>query len=197
MSERQAPLIGVLLGLVLLGAVAAFAVALPKATGDETTDAGEVTLPDTLPHGLVAEDQTEGVDVEQYAAIQESASDGLEDLYDAPAVVRAYATEDRAVQATVTVLDRAPGLFDPQGPPVDPSLQGFERSFYELRGVGDAVCNLIWGEPVPEGQPVDESADPRAVMCQLGDGDRTFEFLGSGLSAEAAVEVLESVASGT
>lgn len=196
MSERQAPLIGVLLGLVLLGAVAAFAIALPKATGDEATDVVEVTLPDTLPHGLVAEDQTEGVDVERYAAIQESAAEGLEALYDAPAAVRAYTGEDGA-QATVTVLDRAPGLFAPHGPPIDPELLGVERSFYELREVGDAVCNLIWQQPVQEGAPVDEAADPNGVMCQLGKGDRTFEFVGSGLSAEAAVEVLESLASRT
>jgi hypothetical protein len=193
MSERRAPLIGVLLGVVLLGAVAAFGIALPKATGDETADAGEVLLPDTLPHGLVAADQREGIDQVDYPAIQDSAAEGLEDLYDAPAAVRAYASEDGASQVTVTVLDRAPGLFDPQGPPIEPKLLGYERSFYELRRVGDAVCNLLWGEPVPEGQPVDESADPRALQCQLGDGDRTFELFGSGLSPEAAVEVLESL----
>lgn len=192
MSERRATLIGVLLGVVLLGAVAAFGIALPKAT-DDTADAVEAVLPDTLPHGLVAEDQREGVDPERLAEIQDSAAEGLEDLYDAPAAVRAYASEDRAVQATVTVLDRAPGLFDPQGPPIDPKLLGYERSFYELRRVGDAVCNVFWGEPVPEGQPVDESADPRALQCQLGDGDRTFELFGSGLSAEDAVEILESL----
>ena len=65
----------------------------------------------------------------------------------------ADASDDGAVQATVTVLDRPPGLFDPHGPPIDPELLQLERSIYELRRVGDAVCDLYWQQVVPEGQP--------------------------------------------
>lgn len=201
MSERAAGPIGVLLGLVLLGAVAAFAIGLPQATEDTTAEADPVELPDELPHGLVAEDRLEGgAPEEEYAdrvaAIQDSAVDGLEEIYDAPAAVRGYASADRSVQVTVTVLDRAPGLFDPHGPPIDPKLLELERSVYDLRPVGDAVCALRWQQTVAEGQPVDD-ADPSSVQCQLGDGDRTLELFGSGLSAEAAVEILESLVSGT
>ena len=197
MSERAAGPIGVVLGLVLLGAVAAFAIGLPKATDEGDAEAAEVVLSDELPHGLVAQDQLEGADAARYAEAQDSMVEGLEDIYGDPAAVRGYASVDGSIQATVTVLDRAPGLFDPQGPPIDPKVLGFERSFYELRRVGDAVCNLYWQQPVPEGEPVDESADPSGVSCQLGDGDRTLELFGSGLSAEAAVEVLESLTSGS
>ncbi len=198
MSERQAPLIGVLLGLVLLGAVAAFAIALPKATGEAEAEQAAIELPDELPHGLVAEDQRDGDAqaqeyVDRVVAIQDSAVEGLEELYDAPAAIRGYSSEDGSVQATVTVLDQAPGLFDPHGPPIDPELLQVERSIYELRRVGDAVCDLYWQQPVPQGQPIDESVDPSGVMCQLGDGDRTLEIFSSGLSAEEAVEVLESL----
>lgn len=200
MSERSTGLIGVLLGLVLLGAVAAFAIGLPKATDDEDPEAARIELPDELPHGLVAEDvqgPEGGPEGQEYAervlAIQDSAAQGLEDIYDEPAAVRGYASDDGSVQATVTVLDRAPGLFDPHGPPIDPELLQLERSIYELRRVGDAVCDLYWQQVVPEGQPVD-GADPSAIQCQLGDGDRTLELFGSGLSAEAAVEILESLA---
>jgi hypothetical protein len=201
MSERSAGPIGVAVGVVLLGAVAAFGIGLPKATDDEeATKAEKIVLPDELPHGLVAEEQLAseaGAEGEEYAArlteIEDSAGEGLEAIYDAPAAIRAYASEDGALQATVTVLDRAPGLFDPHGPPVDPALLQVERSIYELRRVGDAVCDLYWQQSVPEGQPVDEAAVPSAVTCQLGDGDRTLEFAGSGLSAEQAVEVLESL----
>ena len=194
MSERSAAPIGVVVGLVLLGAVAAFGIGLPKATDDDATKAEEIVLPDELPHGLIAQDELGGEVADQYAAIQDSAAEGLEDIYGDAAAVRGYASEDGSIQATVTVLNRAPGLFDPHGPPIDPQLLGLERSIYELRPVGEAVCDLYWQQPVPEGQPVDESADPGGVMCQLGDGDRTWEFFGSGLSAEEAVEVLESLA---
>ena len=94
----------------------------------------------------------------------------------------------------MTVLDRSPGLFDPHGPPIDPELLQLERSIYELRRVGDAVCDLYWQQVVPEGQPIDDKVGPAAVQCQLGDGDRTLEIFGSGLSAEEAVEILESLA---
>jgi hypothetical protein len=192
-SERSAAPIGVALGVVLLGAVAAFGIALPKATDDEAAKAEEIVLPDELPHGLVAQDQLGGEIAERYDEAQKSGAEGLENLYGDPAAVRGYASEDGAVQATLVVLDRPPGLFEPHGPPIAPEVLGLERSVFEMRRVGDAVCDLYWQQPVPEGQTTDETADPAAVQCQLGDGDRTFEFLGSGLSAEEAVEVLEAV----
>jgi hypothetical protein len=201
MSDRSTQVVGVLTGVVLLGAVAAFGIALPKATGDDDTEtASEIVLPDTLPHGLVAEDVADedgGAEGEEYAGrvaeIQKSAIDGLEEIFGEPAAIRGYASDDGSVQATVTVLDRAPGLFDPHGPPIDPELLQLERSIYELRRVGDAVCDLYWQQVVPEGQPIDDAAAPSAVQCQLGDGDRTLEIFGSGLSAEDAVEILESL----
>jgi hypothetical protein len=201
MSDRSTQVAGVLTGVVLLGAVAAFGIALPKATGDDDTEAAsEIVLPDTLPHGLVAEDVADeggGPEAEEYAGrvaeIQTSAIDGLEEIFGAPAAIRGYASDDGSVQATVTVLDRAPGLFDPHGPPIDPELLQLERSIYELRRVDDAVCDLYWQQVVPEGQPVDDAVAPSAVQCQLGDGDRTLELFGSGLTADEAVEILESL----
>ena len=200
MSDRSAQIAGVVTGVVLLGAVAAFGIALPKATGEDEPDAAEVVLPDKLPHGLVAEDvpdEAGGPEAQDYAdrvaEIQKSAIEGLEEIFDAPAAIRGYASDDGAVQATVTVLDRPPGLFDPHGPPIDPELLQLERSIYELRQVGDAVCDLYWQQVVPEGQPIDDEAGPAAVQCQLGDGDRTLELFGSGLSAEDAVEILEAL----
>jgi hypothetical protein len=199
MSERAAGPIGVVLGLVLLGAVAAFAIGLPKATDEKASEADGIELPDQLPHGLMAEDVLDregGAKAQEYAdrvaAIQDSAVKGLEDIYGDPAAVRGYASDDGTVQATVTVLDQAPGLFDPHGPPIEPELLQLERSIYELRRVGDAVCDLYWQQVVPLGQPVGD-ADPSAIQCQLGDGDRTLEIFGSGLSSEAAVEILESL----
>jgi len=195
-SERSAGPVGILLGVVLLGAVAAFGIALPKATGDDEDReaAAPVELPDTLPHGLVAQDTVEGPQGEQYATVQGSAVAGLEEIFGAPAALRGYAARGGAVQATVTVLDRAPGLFDPHGPPIDPEVLGMERSVYELRRVGDAVCDLFWQQVVPQGAAVDEAADPAALQCQLGVGDRTIELFASGMSIEDAADVLESLA---
>ncbi len=195
MSEHNAGPIGVVLGVVLLGAVAAFGIALPKATGDdeESEAAAEIVLPDELPHGLVAQDNLDSEVAGRYQEAQDSGAEGLEDIYDVPAAVRGYATEDGNAQATITVLDRAPGLFDPHGPPIDPAVLGVERSIYELRRVGDAVCDVFWQQPVPEGQEIDDSVPPSALQCQLGDGDRTFELFASGLSLEQGIDVLESL----
>jgi hypothetical protein len=195
-SERSAGPIGIALGVVLLGGVAAFGIALPKAVDDDpepSHTAAAVDLPDELPHGLVAQDQVEGQVGDQYAKAQKSMVDGLQDIYGDPAAVRGYANADGTVQATVTVLDQAPGLFDPQGPPVAPEVLGLERSIYELRRVGDAVCNLSWQQVVPEGQPVKDADSPDALQCQQGDGDRTIELFVSGLTVDQASDVLDEL----
>ncbi len=196
MSERSAGPIGVLLGVGLLGAVAAFGIALPEATGDDESDtsAAEIVLPDELPHGLVAQDNLDTEVAPRYAAAQESGTEGLEDIFGVPAAVRGYAAKGGQVQATITVLDAPPGLFDPHGPPIDPALADLERSVYELRRVGDAVCDLFWQQPVPAGTEIDESVPPASLQCQLGVGDRTIELFASGLTLDDGIDVLESLA---
>jgi hypothetical protein len=203
MNQRATGPIGLLLGVVLLGAVAAFGIALPKATGDHEAETGgtsepggtgAIELPDELPHGLVAQDQLDGEAAGRYAAAQQSAVEGFAEIYDESVGVRGYANDDGRIQATVTVLDRAPGLFDPNGPPIDPEVLGLARSVYELRRVGDAVCNLNFQQVVPQGQPVDDSAAPASLQCQQGDGDRTIELFGSGLTLDQAVDVLRELA---
>lgn len=193
MSERTAGPVGIALGVVLLGAVAAFAIALPEATGDGSSGSSErraISLPDELPHGLTAQDLLDDRVAQQYADAQASMTEGLEEIYGDPAAVRGYASEDASIQATVTVLDRAPGLFDPQGPPVAPEVIGLARSVYELRRIGDAVCNLSWRTPVPAGQPVEDADSPDGLQCQQGAGDRTIELFASGLTVDQATDIL-------
>jgi hypothetical protein len=195
-SERSAAPVGILLGVLLLGAVAGLGIALPKATddGSETEQArAAIELPDELPYGLVAQDRLAGEPADRYTRAQTSAVEGLEEIYGDDAAVRGYATEDGRAQATITVLDRAPGLFDPHGPPVDPDLYDLERMVYELRRIGDTVCDLFWGQSVPTGQRVDDGAEPASMQCQLGDGDRTIELFASGLSVDEGVDVLSSL----
>jgi hypothetical protein len=196
MSERSAGPIGVVLGLVLLGAMAAFAIALPEVTGADGSEPAElaaIELPDELPHGLVAQDRLTGEPADRYLEAQESAVEGLEEIYGDAAAVRGYAREDGSAQATITVLDRAPGLFDPHGPPLDPELYDLERMVYELKRVGDAVCDLFWQQSVPKGSEVDDSAAPASMQCQLGDGERTIELFASGLTLDEGIDVLESL----
>jgi hypothetical protein len=197
MSERSAGPIGVALGLVLLGGLAAFAIALPEATEADDAPTSEarapIELPAELPHGLVAQDELEGGPADRYAEAQLSAVEGLEEIYGDAAAVRGYATEDGSAQATITVLDRAPGLFDPHGPPIDPELYELERMVYELRRVGDAVCDLFWQQSVPKGTEIDDAAPPASMQCQLGDGDRTIELFASGLTLDQGIDVLDAL----
>ena len=197
MSERNAGPIGIGLGVVLLGAVAAFGIALPKATGDDEADAAPsttITLPDELPHGLVAQDTEGGEIAARYQSGQDAAVDEFEEIYPEPAAVRGYANADGSIQVTITTLGRAPGLFNPHGPPVDPEPLGYERWIYELRRVDDTVCDLFWQEPVQQGQPVDSGAAPASIQCQQEDGDRTDQLFGQGLTLDQAVDVLDAVA---
>lgn len=198
-DQRGSLFLGTLAGLVLLGLVAAFAIVLPGLHDDSTGPADRVELPDALPHGLVAEDRAGAGEqqqeyVERVEQVQVSATEGLEELYDVPAAVRGYASEDGELQATIVALAAEPGLFDPHGPPVDPAVLGLERHLYELERVDGAVCDIFWHQVVAEGETVDESVVPASVQCQLGVDGWTYEFLGSGVTAEQAVEVLRAAA---
>ncbi len=195
-SLPSTALVGVLVGLVLLVAVVAFAVLLPGGGGAATR-----ALPDTLPGGLTATDLVDGSDgdtaaAEEFAGLQgelvASAEIILEDLYDGPAHVRTYRDPARGIQATVLVVGSAAGPFVPDGPPVDPQLLGYARNLTDLVAVGDGVCSLIWQEPVPAGEPITEPA-PQAVKCQVGDDESAYQLIGVGISAEEAVEILDGL----
>lgn len=195
-SARTPALVGVLVGVVLLAAMVAFAVLLPKA-GASSTGA----LPDTLGEGLTATDlvddsQGDPAAAQEFADLQgdlmASAADRLESVYDVPADARTYQDAERGVQVTVLVVDGAAGPFVPDGPPVDPSLLGNARNQTDLVGVGEGTCSLIWQEAVPAGQPISEP-DPQAVKCQLGSEERTYQLIGVGVTAQEAMELLEGL----
>jgi len=208
-TERRGALAGLVAGVLLLVVVVAFAVVLPRidaapeSSDDAAADApsGSVELPDALPDGLVAQDSGRlptppGADAaqfqEQLRDFQANAVDGFTDLFGVGAAFRVYASEDGAKQALVTVLDTPPGLFAPDGPPVDPELAGVARPATQLVSAGGAVCALNWGQPVPEGQPVPDG-DPLLTRCQLGSGGRTFEMAGSGMAVEEIVSTLRTI----
>ncbi|GEP38619.1 hypothetical protein NPS01_22820 [Nocardioides psychrotolerans] len=189
-------MLGVLVGLVLLVAVVAFAVLLPRAHGSVDTD-----LPRTLPGGLTATDVLDDSQADPAAAqefadqqreLMASAEDRLEAVYDVPAHARTYQDPERGAQVTVMVVEQAAGPFVPDGPPVDPSLLGNARNQTDLVEVGDGTCSLIWQQPVPAGEPITEP-DPQAVKCQVGGEDSTYQLIGVGITAQEAVELLEGL----
>jgi len=205
-STRPAVL-GALSGAVLLGAVAAFAIGLPELSdGDDgyetsSADLAPVELPAVLPGGLIANDSGQlptdlvPADVtEKIKTVQASASEKLGELFEAPAALRGYSSVDGRVGGYIVVLDQEPGLFAPEGPPIDAEVNGYARAPYELLEVDGAVCDVSWGAPVEEGQPVDENEVPASVRCQLGAEGRTWEINISGLDATAAVDILHSLA---
>ncbi|KQP63398.1 hypothetical protein ASF47_14970 [Nocardioides sp. Leaf285] len=198
---------GVVLGAVLLALMVVFAVVLPRidSGAEELSGADSVAaLPDELPGGLRALDlgveAPEGQDpaqaeelTQRQTELQESAGERLSEVFDAPAEVRIYADEALQRQAAVAVVGVPAGLFIPGALPVDPALLDLARSSTELERVGDAVCQLTYGQNVPAGQPVPED-DPAGVTCQLGAEGTTYWIQGGGITAEEAVAVLDDLA---
>jgi len=189
-------MVGVVVGLVILVAMVAFVVLLPR-IGESSGGA----LPDALPGGLTATDivdetQSDSAGAEEFAQLQgdlvASAEARLEEVYDVPARVRTYRDPERGIQVTVLVIESAAGPFVPDGPPVDPQLLGYTRNLTDLVAVGDGTCSLIWQQPVPAGEPITEP-DPQAVKCQVGDAEGAYQLIGVGITAEQAVELLDGL----
>lgn len=195
-SAPSTPLVGVVVGLVILVAMVVFVALLPRIGESSGGD-----LPDALPGGLTATDivdetQSDSAAAEEFAQLQgdlvASAETRLEEVYDVPAHVRTYRDPDRGIQVTVLVIESAAGPFVPDGPPVDPQLLGYARNLTDLVAVGDGTCSLIWQQPVPAGEPISEP-DPQAVKCQVGDAEGTYQLIGVGITAEEAVELLDGI----
>lgn len=214
-SASRSRLVGLTLGLVLLLAVVLLAVVLPRLDGASAEDGAaastsstEAVLPDSLP-GLVS---VESASPDQAADLRtrlDSAEQRLEAIYDVPVTIGLYGGDAAASgksgggqppasdsSLVVTALPAPQGLFLPTGPAPEPELVGLTRNPNDLVEVGDAVCNLSYGEPVPQGQPVDESAPPAGVQCQLASGGVSFQGDGTGLSADDVVAALDALAAG-
>lgn len=177
-DQDHGPLVvGLLVGLVLLGALVAFAVALPRA--QETA----LSLPDRLPGGWVAADDLEGDD-ERLAGVGE-AVDGanglLDEVYDHDTVVRSYVDEDVTRFVTVILFEAEGGAFVPQG------LPGPDRTDQRLSRDGDAVC-IEYVDPAG-----DPSGPPRFTSCQAGSGGVTAQVGGPGLAVEDVAELARTV----
>lgn len=199
-AGRTPTLAAILLGLLFLGLMAAFAIGLPKAQGDEAGhDAEELTLtlPGTLPGGYVASDDPDAFADGQLAdqadeiAKQEQANraygnTALPDALGTAAETRTYVangTEAVFVQA----FQSEGGAFAPNSIP-DPANSGGQAST-EMAAVGDGACILTYGQAQAEGQ-----APPVAFsQCQVSQGEVTVQIGSAAVAAKDLVSVADDL----
>jgi hypothetical protein len=192
---------GILLGLLFLGLMAAFAIGLPKAHGDEAAESAaeslDLTLPDKLPGGYIASDDPAAfaggqlADQAEDIAKQEQANRKygdkvLPDALGTAAVTRTYVangTEAVFVQA----FQATGGAFAPNSVP-DPANAGGQAST-EMKRVGGGACILSYGQPPAEGQ-----AAPIAFsQCQVSKGQVTVQIGSSTVSATKLVTAADDL----
>ena len=202
-DNRTSTWVGIALGVVFLGLVAAFAIGLPKAAdADEVEVAappGDLTLPDTLPGGYTAADlpeaftgdyadRAEEVSKAQQAA-REHGDQVLANVLDEPAVTRTYASTDLHA-VFVQGFRAAGGAFAPDSLPDPATAQG--QPVPELVSVGDGAC-IVSRQPSQTGAPVDESTPPTYAQCQVSEGELTVQVGAQGLQPDEMVDIADHV----
>lgn len=193
-KNSRTVVIGLLLGVLLLGAVAAFAIALPKASGDA---GGAIELPDTLPGGYVATDLPEafagapaGSEDQVDAAVRNEKAAreyGDQVLADsgATAATRTYLGEDMQTAVVVQAFRAAGGAFAPFQF-TDPSRAEAGQEVERLVREGDAVC-IQKGSATGSGE-----IEGGYVQCQRSEGDLTIQVT-TPLPLEEAAEMVDTV----
>jgi hypothetical protein len=197
-NSRTSTWVGIAVGVVLLGLVAAFAIALPKAHGD-TEDAPEpidLTLPATLPGGYAAADdpasfadgqlaaQAEQI-AQQQAASTEYGNDVLPAVLGNPAATRSYVV-DGTKAVFVQVFQAQGGAFAPTALTDPTTTSGGGGT--TMDNVGDGICILTYGQ-TQGGTP----GDPAASQCQVTRGELTAQVGSGAISAEELVEVADQL----
>ena len=204
-DNRTSTWVGLALGVVLLGLVAAFAIALPKAAdADEGAEepaasTGPLTLPDTLPGGFTAADLPEAFTgdyaarADEISKTQEAAREHgdqvLADVLGAPAVTRTYASEDLHA-VFVQGFRAAGGAFAPDSLPDPATAQG--QPVPELVAVGDGAC-IVTRQAAQAGAAVDPTAPPTYAQCQVSEGELTVQVGAQNLEAEDMVDIADHV----
>jgi hypothetical protein len=202
-DSRKPIWVGIALGVVLLGLMAAFAIGLPKAAdADEgAPPAGDLSLPDTLPGGYTAADLPEAFTgeyadrAEEVSKLQQSAREHgdqvLADVLSEPAVTRTYASKDLKTAVFVQGFRAAGGAFAPDSLPDPADTQG--QSVPQLVAVGDGACIVSPPTTQAGAPPADASAPPAYAQCQVSEGELTVQVGAQGLQAESMVEIADHV----
>ena len=201
-NSRTSTWVGIAVGIVLLGLLAAFAIALPKAHGDtgDTEDAPapiDLTLPATLPGGYAAADdpasfedgqlagQAEQI-AQQQAASTKYGNDVLPDVLGNPAATRSYVV-DGTKAVFVQVFQAQGGAFAPTVLTDPKTTNGGGGTTMEA--VGDGVCILTYGQS-QDGT----TGDPAASQCQVTHGELTVQIQSTTVLAEELVKVAGTLA---
>lgn len=190
--------LGILLGILILGAILLLAVGLPRLTGaaEET-----VSLPDELPGGLVAIGEVtppEGAveDPEGFQEAQRETIDYIErtydEVYEHPVAFQAYTDEALERFVTVTVYAAPGGAFGPAQGFASAEAQGLARPQTELLREGDAVCIANWPQTEAGTQPQEDDV-PAGLTCQQSDGERTVQLASTGETVQATADLLDRV----
>lgn len=197
------PVLGILLGAVLLAGLVGFAVGLPAASdaagsGARSSGLPAAPFPDRLNGGaLVAYDHlepVEGVEVtpEQLAAaVQEQtayAEERLSEFFGGEVAVASYTAPDLTAQAEVSAYDGPPGFFKP-GLPSDPDAE-HARPWFDAVRYGEVRCFVAWAA---DRQTEAAGGLPGAVQCQRSDAGRTYDIRATGIGVEETAAALNEV----
>lgn len=194
-SSTKTTWIAILLGIVALGVVSAFAIGLPEVVGEE--QAAELSLPDTLPGGYAAADDPASFADGDYAdqageiADQEKSNSDygnevLPDVLGHAAATRTYVL-DGSKAVFVQVFAAEGGAFAPNSIP-DPDASGGAPAT-EITAVGDGVCILSYGQ----GSTGDEPADPVFSQCQVTRHGLTAQIGASEVDAKDLVDTADAL----
>lgn len=196
-SSRTSTWVGIAVGVVLLGLLAAFAIGLPKA--DDTEEPApeiEIALPDTLPGGYSAADDpdsfTDGqlADQAEQIAQQQAASTQygnqvLPDVLGNAAATRSYVI-DGTKAVFIQVFQAQGGAFAPTTLTDPTTTNGAGGT--TMDNVGDGVCILTYGQ-TQDGTP----GDPVASQCQVTHGELTAQIQSTTIPADELVKVADGL----
>jgi hypothetical protein len=191
----------IVVGLVLLGLVAAFAIGLPKASGDEgstSSTPAEITLPATLPGGFQAADQADSFaggqlapQAKQIAKQQQQATayanKVLPEVLGAPAASRSYVL-DGTKAVFVQVFTSDGGAFAPSALS-DPAASNGAGG-RTMEAVGDGVCILTYGQS-PAGAT--SPGTPNESQCQVSRNGLTAQIQAGDVPPEDLVKAADAL----
>jgi hypothetical protein len=194
-NSRTSTWVGIAVGIVLLGLLAAFAIALPKAHGDSSDDSAsqiDIVMPDTLPGGYAAADdpasfadgqlaqQAQQI-AQQQAASTKYGNEVLPDVLGNPAATRSYVV-DGTKAVFIQVFQAQGGAFAPTVLTDPATTNGGGGT--TMQAVGDGVCILTYGQS-QDGT----TGDPAASQCQVTHGELTVQIQSTTVPADELVKV--------
>lgn len=196
-TSRTSTWVGIAVGVVLLGLMAAFAIVLPKtADGAEGADELELSLPDTLPGGYAAADLPEsfadGELAEQAEAIAEQqagstayGNEVLPDVLGHPAVTRSYVV-DGSQAVFVQLIQAEGGALAPTALTDPATTEG--AGGITMEEIDGAACILTYGQS--QGADL---GDPTSTQCQLARDGLTVQVQSNQVAGEDLVALADAV----